>query len=211
MTPRPDPATAGAPLDISFIVAARNVAPFIAEAVGSALAQHDCRVEVIVVDDASQDETAAIVERLRERDGRVRLLRKSVAGGAAAARNTALDHALGAWLAVLDGDDVILPGRGRALLDAAAAASADLVADNLTRFGDSGRPEATVLPTGRLPYSLLVDPARYLEANRLLRPGVNLGYLKPMFRRSFMIRHGLRYDESLRIGEDCKGCYSPDT
>ena len=200
---RPNPDTR---IDITFVIAAHNVAPFVAEAVNSALAQDDCRVEVIVIDDASTDDTAAIVEGLRRRDARVHLIRASRSAGAAAARNLGIDRAVGEWIAVLDGDDVILPGRGRAMLDAATATSVDIVADNLTRFGPGTLREATALPIGPMPYGVLIDVARYLRANRILRRGRNLGYLKPMFRRSFMTQRGLRYDETLRIGEDSHLC-----
>ena len=197
---------AQATVDITFVIAARNVAPFIAEAVASALAQEHCRVEVVVVDDASTDDTPDIVDEFCRRDRRVQLIRASRSGGAAAARNLGFDRAVGEWIAVLDGDDVILPGRGRAMLDAGIATSADIVADNLTRFGPGVAREASALPTGPMPYGVLIDIASYLRANRILRRGRNLGYLKPMFRRDFMAQCGLRYDETLRIGEDSHLC-----
>ncbi len=193
-------------VDITFVIAAYNVAPFIAEALASALAQRDCQVEVLVIDDASTDDTAMIVDAFCQRDRRVQLIRTSRSGGAAVARNLGIEKAVGEWIAVLDGDDVILPGRGRAMLNAGIATSADIVADNLTRFGPGISRETTALPIGSMPYGVLIDAASYLRANRILRRGRNLGYLKPMFRRSFMTRQGLRYDESLRIGEDSHLC-----
>ena len=194
------------PIDISFVVAAHNVAPFIAEAVRSGLAQRDCRIEVIVVDDASSDDTAAIVEDLCRHDSRVRLVRRPRSGGAAAARNDGFALAAGEWIAVLDGDDIVMPGRGRAMLDAARASSADIVADNVERFGKTLSRETTIMAMGTLPYGVMIDVASYLGANLILRRGVNLGFLKPMFRRSFLVRHGLRYDERLRIAEDSHLC-----
>ena len=194
------------PVDITFVIAAYNVAPFIAEAVNSALAQDDCRVEVLVIDDASTDDTALIVDGFCQRDRRVRLIRTSRSGGAAAARNLGFERASGEWVAVLDGDDVILPGRGRAMLNAGSATSADIIADNLTRFGPGVLRGATAIPIGSSPYGVVIDAASYLGANQILRRGRNLGYLKPMFRRNFMMRCGLRYDETLRIGEDSHLC-----
>ena len=201
----PSPCDAAA-VDITFVIAAHNVAPFIAEAVNSALAQQDCRVEVLVIDDASTDDTALIVDAFCRRERRVQLIRTGRSGGAAAARNLGFDKAVGEWIAVLDGDDIILPGRGRAMLDAGIATSADIVADNLTRFGSGVTREATALPLGSSPYGVMIDAAGYLRANQILRRGRNLGYLKPMFRRSFMRRRGLRYDETLRVGEDSHLC-----
>jgi succinoglycan biosynthesis protein ExoO len=103
--------------EVSFIVAAFNVAPYVAAAIGSALQQADTEVEVIVVDDASSDGTADIVEEIAERDARVRLVRRANTGGPSVARNTAMEMARGSWLAILDADDLILPERTRRLLD----------------------------------------------------------------------------------------------
>lgn len=199
---------AGDGVDVSFLVAARDVAPFVAAAVNSALAQRGCTLEVIVVDDGSTDGTAEIVRALSLRDGRVRLLLGGPAKGASAARNRALGVARGTWIAVLDSDDEIRPDRTRALIDAAALQAADIVADNLVRFGHAIRGAPTALPRGPQPYGMDLGAAEYLRRNHLLRVGTNLGYLKPMFRRSFIARHGLTYDETLRIGEDFQFCLS---
>ena len=60
----------------------------------------------MVVDDGSTDHTAAVVESYD--DPRIRLIRRSN-GGCAAARNTALAAARGAYVSLLDGDDLYLP------------------------------------------------------------------------------------------------------
>lgn len=203
---RPGPQRFVDSIEVSFVVAAHDVAPFVAEAVGSALAQTDCRIEVLVIDDGSTDETAAIVGRLAETDPRVRLLRHAVAQGAAGARNLGLAHASGEWVAVLDGDDAILPGRTRALLDLAAVLGADMVADNILRFGEGLDGEAPMMPIGRQPHAFIMEAAAFIFANRVLRPGPNFGYLKPMFRRRFLADRALSYDVSLAIGEDYALC-----
>jgi len=64
---------------------------------------------LLVVDDCSPDETAAIVESFAVNDPRIRLLRQQTNGGPAAARNRALAEARGRWIAFLDSDDTWLP------------------------------------------------------------------------------------------------------
>jgi glycosyltransferase involved in cell wall biosynthesis len=100
-------AAADEPL-VSVIIPAYNAAPFIREAVESALAQTYETLEVIVVDDGSRDETAALVEALCARDPRVRLLRQANAG-VAAARNRAIAASRGSLIAPLDADDLWHP------------------------------------------------------------------------------------------------------
>jgi glycosyltransferase involved in cell wall biosynthesis len=82
-----------------------NVAAYLPAAIESALAQTHADLELLVVDDGSTDETAAIARAYRARDARVRLLRKSN-GGIASARNAALGVARGHYFALLDGDDI---------------------------------------------------------------------------------------------------------
>ena len=97
----------GAPT-VSVIVPAYNAAGTVPEAVRSVLAQTLSDVEVLVVDDGSEDDTAAVVTRVAEGDGRVRLVRQPNRG-VAAARNAALAEARGVYVAPLDADDVWYP------------------------------------------------------------------------------------------------------
>ncbi len=83
---------------------AYNVEQFIDAAIASVRAQTFTNFELLIVDDGSTDGTAAVVERHARDDGRVRLLRQANAG-ISAARNFALRHARGAFIAILDADD----------------------------------------------------------------------------------------------------------
>ncbi|MEO8098392.1 MAG: glycosyltransferase family 2 protein [Acidobacteriota bacterium] len=87
---------------VSVVMAAYNVAPFIAEAVHSALNQTFASLEMIVVDDGSSDGTPDIVSAIA--DSRLRLIRLPH-GSATIALNTGVAEARGEFLALLDGDD----------------------------------------------------------------------------------------------------------
>ena len=105
---------------ISTVIAAHNAAPTIRAAVASALDQTLPVLEVVVVDDGSTDGTAEVVEGID--DARVRVISRPN-GGPAAARNTGIAAARGAYIGFLDSDDLWLPGyaeRATALLQAAA-------------------------------------------------------------------------------------------
>ncbi|MFM2042659.1 MAG: hypothetical protein RLY86_1235 [Pseudomonadota bacterium] len=204
----------GGPL-VSVIIPAWRAEDHIAAAVRSALDQSLDDLEVLVVDDASPDRTAAVVERLALLDPRVRLVRGGWNRGPAGARNLGLAAARGAWIALLDADDAYEPGRLETLVNFARVADADMVADNLLleeggdgdgdRGGGDGRPVIQpMIPAALLPAPQVVDTARFLEGNLPVRdhPRVSYGFLKPVFRRSFLARHGLRYDEGARFAED---------
>jgi glycosyltransferase involved in cell wall biosynthesis len=92
---------------ISAIVPLYNGAPFIEQALRSMLAQTLPPDEIIVVDDGSTDDGAAIVERLAETYP-IRVIRQANAGQSAA-RNNGVDYAHGDLIAFLDQDDVWYP------------------------------------------------------------------------------------------------------
>src|SRR5208283_3874186 len=104
---------------LSAVLNTYNYGCFIEEAVESVLAQ-DCpasEMDILVVDDGSTDDTA---ERVRKFGSRVRYLYKPN-GGQSSAVNLGFEQAQGGIVALLDADDVWLPGKARAVLDAFAA------------------------------------------------------------------------------------------
>lgn len=88
-----------------------NGGSYLAEAVSSVLAQSFRDFELLVVDDASDDESAAVLRRFAEADTRVRVLTSATNLGPPSASNMGLAQARGSLLARLDADDVCLPGR----------------------------------------------------------------------------------------------------
>lgn len=93
---------------ISVIVPAFNAAPFIRDTLNSVLSQTYGNLEVIVVDDGSEDETVTIVESICRNDARVRLLQQQNQG-AAAARNLGIENSRGEFIAPIDADDLWHP------------------------------------------------------------------------------------------------------
>lgn len=93
---------------VSVVLPAYNAAPLIARTLKSILSQTYCHLEVLVVDDGSTDETAAIVQAVAAGDRRVKLLHQPNAG-VAAARNLAIRQAQGEFIAPIDADDLWHP------------------------------------------------------------------------------------------------------
>jgi glycosyltransferase involved in cell wall biosynthesis len=95
-------------------------------ALPTAMAQAGVDLEVIVVDDASADDTAANLGLLSD-EPRLRVVAHSKPRGLAHARNSGIAAARGEWVAFLDDDDVWSPFKLRRQLDAAQAANASFV------------------------------------------------------------------------------------
>ncbi|MDX2042634.1 MAG: glycosyltransferase [Acidobacteriota bacterium] len=90
---------------VSVIIPAYNSAQFIAEAIQSVLAQSYDNREIIIVDDGSTDATLDVLRGFGEQ---IKLLTKTN-GGPASARNLAIRHASGKYIAFLDADDLWMP------------------------------------------------------------------------------------------------------
>lgn len=181
-----------------------NGAQWLSAAVESVLAQTLSNIEVLIVDDASVDDTARIAERFAARDPRVQLLRQETNQGQAAARNLALAQARGAWVAPVDADDEIHPDRLRLLAEAGERAHADFIADGILFQGV--RPPGT--PAELMTWGSNGNDVEPLTAENLIRSDMpaggscSLGYLKPLMRRKFLNESNLRYAEDLRFAED---------
>lgn len=107
---------------ISVIIPAHQAEKYIAQAVASVRSQNwPGEIEIIVIDDGSADNTAAIAESLG-----VRVIRKAQ-GGAASARNEGLRAAAGEFILLLDADDMFTPGSVEAMYAAMEQNDADAV------------------------------------------------------------------------------------
>ncbi|HVK12206.1 MAG TPA: glycosyltransferase [Gemmataceae bacterium] len=92
---------------VSVVIATRNYGRYLAGAVRSALGQTHGDLELIVIDDGSTDDTPAVVRPYLS-DPRVRYVRTDGLGQSRA-KNLGIQHARGAFVAFLDGDDEWLP------------------------------------------------------------------------------------------------------
>jgi glycosyltransferase involved in cell wall biosynthesis len=176
---------------VSVIMPAYNVAGYIGAAIGSVQAQTVADWELLVVDDGSTDSTPDVVQESASRDPRIRLLRRSN-GGIAAARNTALRVSTGEFLAILDGDDLWAPRYLAAQLDIfSRRPEVDIVTGNGWFLGGrrNGRP-ARPWPDNR-PHPTLAGILADEEAV----------FIMSIMRRRVYERVG-EFDERLRSNED---------
>ena len=190
----------GRPL-VSVVAANFNGVGYLAAAIRSVLDQSLTDLELIIVDDASTDDSVAFIQRAARADPRVKLIQQPRNHGPAAARNRALEVARGRWIAILDSDDLMAEDRLERLVDRGETDGADIVVDNLMVFDERGLAAARpFLPLRKHLTPRWITLVDYLAASRLYARGPSLGYLKPLFSADSL--GALRYRESLRVGED---------
>jgi succinoglycan biosynthesis protein ExoO len=177
-----------------------NSSATLARCIRSAMEQTMRDIEILVADDCSTDDSAAIAEALAAEDPRIRVIRLSPNGGKPRAMNTMIAAARGEWVAVLDADDAYHPQRLARLVAAAEARGVEMAADNLL-YVDAGIGRA--LRTG---FDRAIGP-RIIAKQDLVQTAntyasFDYGVLKPVVRRDFLRIHGLTYYEHTRLAED---------
>lgn len=191
--------------DVTVVIAAWRAAGTIGRAVASALKQPET-AEVVVVDDASGDDGATIraAEAADDGSGRLKVFALPRNSGPSAARNAAIRASKAPWIAILDSDDFMEPGRLGKLLKLADMGY-DLLADDLLQVPD-GEPVSAGKPLwfreDRTPVDVDFSLFVYSNITRASRKRRELGFIKPLVRRSFLDAHDLVYDEDMRLGED---------
>ena len=190
-------------VEVSVIIPAYNTAQYIQQAIASLLNQTLENLEVVVVDDCSTDNTVEVVQSFD--DPRLRLLLNSQNLGAGGARNRALRAATGKWVAVLDSDDWYAPERLSRLVEVAEQNNADFVADDLHLIEDgSSVPWGTIITTSghQLSSVTQISAADFVYSDIPGGGGLRLGFSKPLFRRDFLVKHNIAYDESIKVTQD---------
>ncbi len=131
---------------VSIITPAYRVENLVQETIDSVIAQTYPNWELLIADDCSTDNTAAVVKRAAKIDPRVRLIKCFVNGGPAAARNTALQQAKGRWIAFLDSDDLWLPTKLADTIGYAVSRNSVLTFTGFRRMTSDGRQIGSFIP-----------------------------------------------------------------
>ncbi|MBQ3194492.1 MAG: glycosyltransferase family 2 protein [Oscillospiraceae bacterium] len=110
---------------ITVVVPAYNTAPWLERSLDSLMAQTYENLEVVVVNDGSTDDTAAVLDAYAAKEPRVRAIHKEN-GGVTSARLRGVSEATGSWIGFMDGDDEIAPDMYARLMRNAKSHDADI-------------------------------------------------------------------------------------
>lgn len=149
---------------VSVVMPCYNTESYVEDAVRSVLGQTHADLELLVVDDASRDSTAELVSGLAQEDDRITVLRRDVNGGAARARNVALERATGDYVAFLDSDDLWLPRKLERQLAFAEVVGAPLTYSSYYKIGEQCSASGTATRT----HARVIDPPGVLDYRTML-------------------------------------------
>ncbi|MEO1131838.1 MAG: glycosyltransferase family 2 protein, partial [Cyanobacteria bacterium J06639_1] len=184
---------------VSIIIPTYNAEAFLAETLASCFAQDYASIEVIVVDDGSQDGTIAVVESLMAEEPRLQLFR-SINQGQCVSRNIGIALSKGEYLKFLDHDDLLTPWSISYQLEALQTFAAGIaigkpIKCNNQKMRDTYRDLSEHPPAETEPVTLW--KGKLVEANRQFSPTPN----EMLMRRDPVVSAG-GFNRFLATGEE---------
>jgi glycosyltransferase involved in cell wall biosynthesis len=175
---------------ISIIIPAYNAAQYIAETILSVQQQSYSNWELIIIDDGSTDNTAAIVKEIAEKDKQISYYFQKNAG-VSTARNAGIEKAKGAFFAFLDADDLWLPHNLEIKIQALEKENKDWLYSNCINLYKDGREENKICQT----------PADLFES-LLLWDGKVMTAPSGLLLRKGCLEKGCRFDKNFSTAAD---------
>ncbi len=179
---------------ISVIVPTYNYAHVLPRALDSVISQWGDDIELLVIDDGSDDHTPDVLQRYTRRfAGCFQIVRQDNAG-AAAARNRGVRAARGAYVLMLDADDELLPDAFKTLREAlrSTPSAAMVLGAQVSVYADGSQ-------RVRLPTPVTGTPVQRCR-RYLLQKRISISHSRCLFRRDLLLQRP--YPETLRSGED---------
>lgn len=178
---------------VSIIVPVYNVEEYINGSIQSILNQTYGNIEVVLVDDGSEDSSADICKAFAESDGRVVYHRKQNAG-VSSARNCGIELARGYYVMFVDSDDTVKPDCVERLVESIEEAQADLCICGYDVLTDSGK---TSIPAPDDTLTGKVNITEYFSEHFL--KGVTSSVCAKLYKKD-LISSG--FDTDITMGED---------
>lgn len=124
---------------VSIIMPAYNSADFIVEAIQSVLQQTHLNWELLIIDDASVDDTVIITQKFASTDSRIQLFQNKTNLGAGVSRNIGIKAAQGSFIAFLDADDLWMPKKLEIQLEFMKSHDLDMTYSSYYLINESGK------------------------------------------------------------------------
>ena len=187
-------------IDVSVVVPVYNVEKYLPECINSLLNQNGVRIEIIMIDDGSTDNSGAIAEQYANQHDRIKVVHRENMG-VSSARNIGLTMTEGEYVIFIDSDDHVKEDSLSELYHIATGQNADIaMGDVLYCYSDSIRnsphnpvPEnlKNIILSGSDAYAGLIKSGAY-------HPGAHCY----MFKNDYLDRLQIRFDEAIGYDED---------
>lgn len=188
---------------VSIIIPFYNEERTLPGCLDAVLAQTYRNLEIILVDGASTDGSAAVCASYAARDGRIKIVRQATKNGIAGGRNAGLAAVSGDYIQFVDADDLVPPDLTMALVKAMTENRCDLVATGYEYVAmRNGEPYIEV----RVPEIVgAVTPEQYVarcSSNKKVWYDLVAALWCKLLRTDIVRKNGITFDEAAPPGED---------
>lgn len=181
---------------ISIIIPVYNVEQYVNRCLDSIINQSYKKIEIILIDDGSSDNSGKICDKYAEIDNRIKVIHKDN-GGVSSARNVGLEVATGEFLTFVDSDDYLPNNAIENLLTMKEAdfvfSKAYLISNENKEIIENGIKESLYLNGKSVENDLI---------SRFLKKDISGALWAKMYRRDIIEKNEIRFDNELDIGED---------
>ena len=184
---------------ISIIIPMYNVSSSIERCLLSVLDNSSANVELLCVDDGSNDNTVDTVEKIAQNDQRVKLLKNNHLG-VSSARNTGLDYAKGKYIAFVDSDDAVEHNAFLKIESLLEKTGCDCLTFGGYAKGESKR--ATDISKGLLLPDACFYTSEILGKALFEIPSCDLFIWNKVFSADIIQKNSIRFDKNISLGED---------
>lgn len=190
---------------VSIIAPVYNAEKYLEKCINSILNQTYSCIEVILVDDGSQDRSGEICDRFAAEDARITVIHQ-INMGVSAARNIGVQKARGDYLAFIDGDDYILPQMIEKMLCRIEEDKSEMAICGFIRVDEKGKELSTVSISSALVTGPEAVSLHYKNTRGIMPIPVNKLYQKQLF-DSVLFPEGKRHEDEAtfyRFMDQCK-------
>lgn len=130
---------------VSVIMPAYNCEKYVTDSIKSVLGQTYSKLEIIVIDDGSIDDTVNIIEEFAKKDKRIKFYKNDKNQGVSVTRNRGVSLSNGEWIAYLDSDDIWVKDKIEKQLTIAKKTGVDFIFNGSSFIDEQGEPYEWIL------------------------------------------------------------------
>ena len=178
---------------VSVVVPVHNTARYLPQCLDSIIHQTLREIEIICVDDGSEDNSYSVLSDYAALDGRITILQQECLG-AGVARNAGLERARGEWVMFIDSDDFAEPDLLESAYSSGVAASADIVLFSANSFNQNTK-QVSYMPWSLNKSLIPTLPCKTEELyDKIFQISKPAPWTK-LFRRSFVVNNGISFQQ----------------
>ena len=191
-------------MKVSVIIPVYNVEKYLEHCLNSIVEQSYDNLEIIIINDGSTDKSGEICEKFASEDLRIKLIHQ-INGGVSVARNTGIDHATGDYVTFVDSDDWLESNMYEGM-----AAQIDkrpeldmIMCDTILISDECQKKSSEFIRGGYYSKNEIISdlyPTLLVTEDFAKIPLVSA--CSSLFRRSVLVKNGIRFDPSLKYSED---------